>query len=471
MHLSRRHFSKIVAAGAAAGLLESACRAAEADAVTPEDFGAVGDGRTNDSAAFARLAAHVNAAGGGTVVFRRTTYMVGEQKRAIGSAGAMSFEPQPLLEFRDCTKPLIIRGNGARIKCVPGLRYGLFNRVTGRRADYTLPYTTQGELSTPYNFMIRVERCSDAVEIADLELDGSLQALQVGGKYGDGGHQIPAVGLGLYDNSGSESVRNLYAHHHALDGIVIDGVDRPSPAGTTRSLVNVRCEYNGRQGCSITGGQGYVFQGCKFNHTGKAGIATAPGAGLDIEAEGKKNRNHRFVDCEFSNNYGVGMVADTGDSEGATFEHCTFVGTTAWSAWPNKPRFRFQSCNFVGAVVRCHNDDDPQRATRFYQCTFRDDPALTPTGEVYLANGPIADLYIGKNVLFDRCRFLLTHAGTLPWSVEAIYKDCEMVQRSPQPSHPQGTYLGTTRIQGNAQIVNYTLKGELIINGVPTPRR
>src|SRR4051812_20691178 len=44
---------------------------------TPEDFGAIGDGRTNDTDAFARMTAAVNSAGGGTVLLRKTTYIVG----------------------------------------------------------------------------------------------------------------------------------------------------------------------------------------------------------------------------------------------------------------------------------------------------------------------------------------------------------------------------------------------------------
>src|SRR5690348_6156661 len=48
-----------------------------ADAVTPEQFGAAGDGQTNDTDAFAKMTAAVNKAGGGRVVLRKTTYIVG----------------------------------------------------------------------------------------------------------------------------------------------------------------------------------------------------------------------------------------------------------------------------------------------------------------------------------------------------------------------------------------------------------
>ena len=37
--------------------------------------------------------------------------------------------------------------------------------------------------------------------------------------------------------------------------------------------------YNGRQGLSVTAGRGYDFIDCKFSHTGRSAISSAPGAG------------------------------------------------------------------------------------------------------------------------------------------------------------------------------------------------
>src|SRR5438105_2454879 len=49
-----------------------------AGGLTPEMFGAVGNGSTDDSAAFALLSAALNAQGGGTIEFTPgKTYMVG----------------------------------------------------------------------------------------------------------------------------------------------------------------------------------------------------------------------------------------------------------------------------------------------------------------------------------------------------------------------------------------------------------
>ena len=295
--------------------------------------------------------------------------------------------------------------------------------------------------------------------------------MQIGGPWGDTGWQIGCVGLFLANNSGPERILRLRAHHHGQDGLIIDGLSQRTSSSLIEDLVS---EHNARQGCSIVGGRNYAFLNCRFNHTGKAGLASAPGAGVDIEAEGGKTvRNLRFTGCEFSNNIGCGMVADQGDSEGAMFDRCRFIGTTSWGVWPNKPRFRFSSCEFVGSIVNPFGNADPERATQFLDCTFRDDPALSPTADVYNAKAlhPIADVPFGRNVLFSRCRFHLTHRAVLPWSAGGvIYADCTMSQTGKKMAYPRGTYLGISSIVGPVDLYGSHIRGELIVNGRRVPR-
>jgi hypothetical protein len=439
----------------------SACSAQAAPVFRPEDFGARGDGATNDSAAFAAMSDAVSRAGGGIVELRRTTYLVGAQ--TARTTGPQSFAPGRLMEFTGCTRPLVVRGNGARLRSAPGLRYGTFDPRTGRATRRALPNFVQGETATPYAWMIKVERCSGSVEISDLELDGNLARLNLGGPWGDMGYQIHAYGIGLYNNSGAEILRNLHLHHHGMDGLIVDGLDRDRRVRSR--LENVRCEYNGRQGCSIVGGRGYDFVNCRFAHTGKGGVSSAPGAGVDIEAEDKRVRDLTFTDCEFVDNSGPGLLADSADSEGATFLRCTFVGTTSWAAWPKKPRFRFDDCNFVGAIAHAFADAErPERAARFTGCTFRDDPALSPTRQVY--GTIIAELPSNPGVVFSGCNFRLTHQAVLPWSTgDVTYESCTMSQRSPTTSYPRGRYLGRSTISGNVGLSGALVVGELIVNG------
>lgn len=473
MTIDRRGFIAATAAALASARSAFAAPAATADTVRPEDFGAKGDGRTNDSAAFEALAAHINRRGGGTVVLRKTTYLVGKQFQSPRVAGYWSFAPHLIMEFKDLARPLVIRGNGAKLVCAPGLRYGTFDPA-GNVVKRPMPNLIQGEIASPYRAMIYAGGCRGTITISDIELDGNLPRLLIGGPFGDSGHQIPSMGLYLEDNHAAETVRNLHCHHHGQDGIVINGVD--SKRGRSR-FENVVCEYNGRQGVSIVGGRGYDFIRSKFNHTGRSAVASAPFAGLDIEAEGtKSNRDFTFTDCEFVNNVGCGMVADSGDSAEAVFTRCKFVGTTVWSAWPNKPYFRFHDCTFVGSVVHAFADNDKERSTQFHNCIFSDDPARAPGGKVYLPHGdhgPIADFGSndGENVLFDTCTIRLTHNGQLPWTKKSIYYNCVMSQKSPRQAYPQGIYRGRNVIDANVDLYGsqYPDGGVAIVNGRKLP--
>jgi hypothetical protein len=167
MILSRRTFAAgVLAAGAAAGLSVSRGASAQGRIFTPEMFGAAGDGVTNDTAAFNALAEAVNRNGGGTVRLRRATYIVGAQNRSAPGSG-WSFAPVPLMEFRGCSGPLTIEGNGAVLRCAGGLRFGTFNRNTGAPTRYPQPYYDRSEISTPYSYMVLVEKKRRDLTLAD----------------------------------------------------------------------------------------------------------------------------------------------------------------------------------------------------------------------------------------------------------------------------------------------------------------
>jgi hypothetical protein len=460
-----------VIAGLAAGSFLSGCKAAvAADAVTPESFGAKGDGRTNDTDAFAAMSAHVNSRGGGTIVLRPVTYIVGKQAHTPGANDKFGFTPADIIHISGCSAPVAIQGNGAKIRCAAGLRYGGFDPQSGRPLPDSRDNLKSKNRAVPYLGIILIENCTGSVDISDLEVDGNLSGLVVGGRYARAGWQAAGSGIRLIGNSGAERLSRIHSHHHAQDGLYLKSTTDRTTATTVSDCV---AEYNGRQGCTILGGRNYSFERCRFIRTGRAGIQSLPRAGVDIEAEGGGTiRNVAFSDCEFSDNAGFAMVAGSGDSADATFTRCKFVGTTNWAAWPNKPGFRFSNCTFVGQIVHVYGDPDPARAAQFMDCTFSDNPALSPTGQVYggrIEAKPIAILTKSQNALFNRCNFNLAGDMTLPMSTDVIYSDCTMTQRSPMPSRPGGTYLGRTTISGNANLTGSHIRGTVTLNGRPLP--
>jgi hypothetical protein len=459
--IDRRH---LLATGG--GLAMTACLAPVATAqtlFTPERFGAKGDGRSDDSAAFARLADAVNAAGGGTVVLRKTTYLVGTQRP--GPGGPVEAR---LMSFADCRRPLVIQGNGAVLRCAPGQRYGMFLPDGTPMAEIT---KSGVGMARPYAAMIEASNCSGGVTIQDIELDGNSGALILGGRRGDKGYQIGCVGLALRNNPGPEHLLNVYSHHQPHDGFYVDGPRYPTP-GVARQLIGLRADANGRQGMSIVGGQDYRIERSSFTRTARGQVVGVPGAGVDIEAERKKQiRNLAFVACHFADNRGCGLVADSGDSADISFTDCSFVGTDNWAAWPDKPGYHFERCSFAGSVVHVFGDPDPARATRFTDCLFTDDPKLSPTGRLVLRKSPASLFGQAENVLLDRCRFIMTHDGVLPSSDAATYRNCTMSQSSPRPAAMRGRFEGRNVITGAVDLGASPILGETIVNGRALPRR
>ena len=464
MVMERRAF---LAMSAAAAVLPSRLRSQGELVLRPEDFGAKGDGTANDTRAFAALSRTLQRRGGGTVSLGRgRTYLIGQQS----AGGPLAWTPSPILELRGLTKPTRVLGNGARLLCQPGLRFGTFDRQSGLPTHRKMPNLEMGEVASPYQAMIWIGDCLAPVAVEHVELDGNLEHLLIGGQHGDTGWQIPGTGLLLANNRGAETIRNVFSHHHGQDGAIIIG----DPNRTERShLSRLVSRYNARQGLSLTAGRGYDFEDCEFSHTGRSIISSAPGAGVDIEAEDKTIRDLRFTRCRFVDNIGAGLVADSGNSQDVQFNDCTFVGTTTWSAWPLKPFFRFKGCTFVGAVVHPFPDkQDPARATKFVDCRFTDEVKLSPTGKVYEGGdgsaGPIVNIAESDNVLFDRCTFDVWKAA-LPWSWKAIYRDCTMTGRSSVTSMTKGKFLGRTTINGRVDIYGSMVIGALILNGRLVP--
>jgi hypothetical protein len=328
----------------------------------------------------------------------------------------------------------------------------------------------QTNQAVPFTAMINVENCSADIEIVDIELDGNLRTMLVGGRSFRDGWEAFGYGIRLVGNKASERLARIRSHHLPLDGLLL--IAAPGRSGST-SVSDVVCDYNGRQGCTIGGGSNFSFDRCRFNHTGRAGFGASPGAGVDIESGKDPIRHVTFTNCEFSDNLGFGLVAGSGDSADISCTSCRFIGTTNYAAWPDMPRMRFKNCLFVGSINHAHGDTDPAAAAQFENCSFSDDPSLSPTGKVFLSVGKwIAIVLQSPNVLFSHCRFRLIGDGVLPLSDNrVIYANCIMSQRSPKPSGPRGIYVGTTTITGNAYLENSSIRGTVIYNGRPLPHR
>lgn len=383
------------------------------------DFGAKGDGTTNDTIAFQKAAARIQTAKCGELIIPPATYIVGAQtKKTSPTTSGPYYKEQPIFSVRDLTY-LHIYAYGAKLKIADGLHYGAFDKATGAPIDVTGGTDNAADVGR----IIEVST-SNNVFVEGGEYDGNNTKLVLGGQWGDKQRQTAATGL-WFDKCLKVTVRDIYTHHHGLDGItVLHRHERPT-VKKPHKLYRVRSEYNGRQGLSWIGGWGLEVYDSKFNHTGRAinvgggrdnglPLYAAPGAGLDIEPNAgtvEISREGLFRRTEFINNTGAGLVADVGDGGYSTFDDCTFWGTSSYSMWVRQPGLRFLNSRIYGTGVHVSNgstDESPAPnaalATYFENTLFEDKPwtdgTVKRSGSLYNVNAGEGQGATWKNCTF-----------------------------------------------------------------------
>nr|BDD47229.1 hypothetical protein 3 [Bacillaceae bacterium] len=386
---------------------------------------AVGDGVTNDTLAFQEAVAIINAAGGGKLILSNKTYLVGLQDFAGATGKGYSYLGKDIITIQNCTRTVIIEGNGAKLKADSNLRFGSFDPVTGAVHNPTMPFTNYDYRADAYQAMVYLNGNKDVI-VRDLELDGNSDNIQLGGLWGDTGRQCAGTGIRSYGND-KVIIENVNSHHHPLDGVIVKKIglvetDQKNP----HTLINVSSEYNARQGLSWSGGIGLTAIDCKFNHTGKGRFNSSPNSGVDIEAENSVCREGFFLNCEIINNTGNGVVTDSGDGGYTTFKNCTIWGTTSVAVWANKPHMVFEDCKIFGRIISAYGSIDPSEATKFIRCIIED-----KAHPVYgmLVSAFLIDIN-GENILFDGCTFvnnlqrLITTGGT---TTTEIFRNCKFI--------------------------------------------
>jgi hypothetical protein len=408
---------------------------------------------------------------GGILDIPNGLYNIGKQTFA-GQAGlGYAYLPSLLLQINDCTQPVVIRGNGAVLRIVNGLRFGSFSPTTGLPIVTVQPYFVADSTAAIGN-VININN-NRSVTITDLEIDGNINNLIIGGEWGGTGWQLGA--RGIYDGENDNVfIQNVYAHHHGLDGFETRRTVTASTATVyPHTYVNCRSYYNGRQGMSWTGGNNLTMISCDLSHTGKNGVlSSAPGAGLDIEPEASLGKNGTFINCRFYDNAGVGMVASAGPSSDCAFYNCQMIGTTNWSGWAEAPSasgFRFHDCKIVGAWVWPGGFADPELAAKWFGCKFLMNPADSPNGTIF---GSRMELNSSTNVLYEACVFFAASGFTLPFSdagvAGAIYDNCTFEQVGAGSFATRGNFYGHNRMihAGFWDSGNSTVFGRLYVNGV-----
>jgi len=253
----------------------------QAGYISIKQFGAKGDGVTDDYNAFLALASYVNAKKGGQVLFPKGVYYIAAYHTKNNNLSDII--------FKDCTN-LSIKGDGAVIKV-----NGKINR-TMDRSNSRAWYSKTNSIVPLY-----FDNCKH-LTIQSLEVRGGVDQMTRDPKVVEtGGNLIQLM------NCQDVKINDVYVHHAQTDGIYING-----DASRDFAFVNVTSSNNARQGMSILKLNNATFTKCKFVKTGITSGSYgfhAPAAGVDIECGkiplAKKTGNFIFDSCVFEDNLGT----------------------------------------------------------------------------------------------------------------------------------------------------------------------
>ncbi|MBJ6145298.1 right-handed parallel beta-helix repeat-containing protein [Hymenobacter sp. BT559] len=386
-----------------------------------KDFGALGNGRANDHAAFVRAADFFNQRAKTPAGVGRAVLHIPAGVYRVGQPGPSSLGN--VLSLVGCRNLSIVGADSAttEIRYADSLRYGAFDPTTHAMYESPKAYFTDWSWGVGGGIAVALQDC-DNVQVANLTLNGNSEHLLVGGHWGDTGIQLDCDGVFIRD-SRHVRLNKLAVHHFGRDGIqVFNRLAKKldDPAQEDILLENSRFDYNGRQGLSITGANGLRAINCSFSHTGRVVIPALgrplysnPGAGVDIEPEGGYVANVRLEGCRFVDNAGQGVVSDRyGNGPPTTknivIRNCLLWGVTNWSAWVRQTDFLFENCRIYGAFVTgCALGTLP---TRFVGCTFEDRPYH---GQPAYGQHLVYSNQEARAMRFTNCRFVGTRNGLL----------------------------------------------------------
>ena len=420
-----------------------------------KDFGAVGDGRTNDQAAFDKATAFFNqrattpaGAGPAVLTIPKGTYLVSGQDAAGHGLG--------VLTLSGCRNLRVEGADSAttEISYPKGLRYGSFDPKTRQVFEAPAAFFVDRSYAADVGTCLVLSQC-DNVSISGLSINGNSASAVVGGHWGDTGIQLNYDGV-FVSGSRRITLRGLALHHLGRDGIqVLNNLTKSldDPQQESILLDGLSCRYNGRQGLSITGANGLRAVNCDFSHTGRVlitalgrALVSNPGAGVDIEPEGGFVTNVRFDNCRFVDNAGQGLVSDRQGNahtvKNIVVANSLLWGTTNWSAWVTHPGFLFQNSRIYGAFVHGCQAENAAEATRFVGCTFEDRPyhGQPAYGPFTLHSDGVA-----RRMSFVDCRFVAAHnylIHAIPNQRDTAdtfhFRNCAFVLDYQEP--PQGSY-------------------------------
>lgn len=382
-------------------------------ALRPEWFGALGNAISLDQPAFTSMTAAATALGYAVIELKPVTYIVGDQ---TPTSGGFYRKAVDIISVTDL-QSLVIRGNGATLRCQGGMKYGAWDPVTNlpnatwSSSNANIAQGPKGIFATRIPF----------VHVTDLVLDGNAAGFTIGNDTSSNSCEALHMGYQLIDCK-----RVLFDNVVPINWLEDCGRTAASVAVTEldndRPQIFRNCVHDnaGRNSAMIGSGVNVIYDNCSFTHPGSAftrnngtgAKGTSPRAAFDIEAEAGLIRKARFRNCFF----GMGpdgqssvVASGGGDTKDVTFEDCIFVGRH----WMTIEGLKFIRCKFFGWFQDLYDTvQDPSKLPNFINCEFYDTtlgdtPLQSPAASNMFAGAPVGVIMRGCRLYQSRLKMAL----------------------------------------------------------------
>ena len=344
-----------------------------------KDFGAKGNGRTDDQEAFVKASAFFNKRkGNGKLIIPKGIYLVGRQQFMGNEPNSrITYVGDYAIDLRSCSNMIIEGKPGAVLKDNDSLRIGAFYPATGKPFKHSMKDINvkpeYANYASNAGNIIYTSGCSN-IKISGLTIDGNVGNFIFGGNWGIGRNAFELIHYGVYIlDSHDITVSNCDIKNFSCDGIYIANLGQDLK---TFNITVDKCKVNycGRNGLSWIGGENIRVTNSVFSNSGQGTVHESPAAGISIEVENSSFcRKGYFYNCTMENNIGSAIASGSKDlSSQVLFKKCIAASPSYFTVFADAPAHVFEDCAFYGTVLVWYRATTEKDAVKFKRCLFEE---------------------------------------------------------------------------------------------------